>query len=106
MTAARKPRRGVAISTTIAASFADCERPNDVWCMDFKGWFHTHDSIKCYPSTLIDAFSRMVPVSVWTPGGPVAERASCALEVSDGSTTAQQAGVEADRSGVAAVRAA
>ena len=45
-----------------------------------------------------------VPVSQWTPGGPVAERASCASEVPDG-TTAQQAGVEADRSGVATFRA-
>jgi len=47
MTAARKPRRGAAVSATICAPFADCEHPNDVWCMDFKGWFHTHDSVKC-----------------------------------------------------------
>ena len=43
MTATRKPRRSASISATIASPFADCERPNDVWCMDFKGWFHTHD---------------------------------------------------------------
>jgi len=60
MTAARKPRRGAAVSATICAPFADCEHPNDVWCMDFKGWFHTHDSVKCYPFTLIDALSRML----------------------------------------------
>lgn len=60
MTAARKPRRGTAVSATIAAPFPDCERPNDVWCMDFKGWFLTHDSVKCYPFTLIDALSRML----------------------------------------------
>ena len=60
MTAARKPRRSASIPATIAPPFADCERPNDVWCMDFKGWFHTHDGIKCYPFTLIDALSRVL----------------------------------------------
>jgi hypothetical protein len=75
MTAAREPRRGAAISTTIAAPFADCERPSDVWCMDFKGWFHTHDSIKCYPFTLIDALSRILLRCV--PPAAVHRRSTC-----------------------------
>lgn len=32
--------------------------PNDVWCVDFKGWFRTGDGATCYPLTVTDAFSR------------------------------------------------
>jgi transposase InsO family protein len=32
--------------------------PNDVWCVDFKGWFRTGDGAACYPLTVTDAFSR------------------------------------------------
>ncbi len=32
--------------------------PNDVWCVDFKGWFLTGDGARCYPLTVTDAFSR------------------------------------------------
>jgi transposase InsO family protein len=32
--------------------------PNDVWCIDFKGWFRTGDGAICYPLTVTDAFSR------------------------------------------------
>jgi putative transposase len=32
--------------------------PNDVWCIDFKGWFRTGDGATCYPLTVTDAFSR------------------------------------------------
>jgi len=31
---------------------------NDVWCIDFKGWFYTGDGAQCYPLTVTDAFSR------------------------------------------------
>jgi transposase InsO family protein len=37
-----------------------CENPNDVWCVDFKGWMLTKDEIKCAPLTLTDAFSRYI----------------------------------------------
>ena len=40
--------------------FAACDRPNAVWCVDFKGWFRTDDGEKCYPLTLIDAYSRFL----------------------------------------------
>jgi transposase InsO family protein len=40
--------------------FAACDRPNAVWCVDFKGWFRTGDGEKCYPLTITDAFSRYV----------------------------------------------
>jgi hypothetical protein len=31
---------------------------NDLWCIDFKGWFRTGDGARCDPLTLTDAFSR------------------------------------------------
>jgi transposase InsO family protein len=31
---------------------------NEVWCIDFKGWFHTRDGARCDPLTVTDAFSR------------------------------------------------
>jgi putative transposase len=38
--------------------FSECERPNDVWSIDFKGQFKTGDGRYCYPLTLTDNFSR------------------------------------------------
>ena len=47
-------RRGPASS----APFADCTAANEVWCIDFKGWFLTGDGKRCEPLTLTDACSR------------------------------------------------
>jgi len=41
-----------------SAPFAECAGANDVWCMDFKGWFLTGDGTRCEPLTLEDAHSR------------------------------------------------
>jgi len=41
-----------------SAPFAACGAANDVWCMDFKGWFLTGDGTHCEPLTLSDAHSR------------------------------------------------
>lgn len=38
--------------------FAGCGAANDVWCIDFKGWFRTGDGTRCEPLTLSDAYSR------------------------------------------------
>ena len=38
--------------------------PNDVWCMDFKGWFMTQDARRCEPLTVMDGFSRFMFVCV------------------------------------------
>jgi putative transposase len=38
--------------------FADCRAANDVWCIDFKGWFLTGDGARCEPLTLSDAHTR------------------------------------------------
>jgi transposase InsO family protein len=34
--------------------------PNDVWTVDFKGWFRTHDGQRVNPLTVRDLFSRFV----------------------------------------------
>lgn len=40
--------------------FSECQQPNDIWSIDFKGWFKTKDGIKCDPLTLTDAHSRFL----------------------------------------------
>lgn len=57
MTVPRRRRRRN-VHAGITAPFSGCDAPNAVWCMDFKGWFNTSDGVRCYPFTLIDAFSR------------------------------------------------
>jgi transposase InsO family protein len=32
--------------------------PNDLWTVDFKGWWRSHDGDRCEPLTVRDAFSR------------------------------------------------
>jgi transposase InsO family protein len=34
--------------------------PNELWTVDFKGWWKTKDGAKCEPLTVRDAFSRFV----------------------------------------------
>jgi transposase InsO family protein len=36
------------------------EGPNDLWTVDFKGWWRTGDGRRCEPLTVRDAFSRYV----------------------------------------------
>jgi putative transposase len=40
--------------------FRQCERPNDVWSMDYKGQFRMGDGRLCYPFTVTDNFSRFL----------------------------------------------
>jgi transposase InsO family protein len=54
LTVPRKRKR----RTPAGAPFGKCEHPNDVWTVDFKGWFRTRDGERCDPLTLQDAFSR------------------------------------------------
>jgi len=55
LTVKRKLRRR---SPPSSAPFAECTAANDVWCIDFKGWFMTGDGKCCEPLTLTDAHSR------------------------------------------------
>ncbi len=38
--------------------FQGCERPNDVWSIDYKGQFRMGDRRLCYPLTISDNYSR------------------------------------------------
>jgi len=55
LTVKRKLRRR---SPPSSVPFAECTAANDVWCIDFKGWFITGDGKCCEPLTLTDAHSR------------------------------------------------
>lgn len=51
----RKKRRKASPS---AKPLSHCVSPNDVWCIDFKGWFNTQDGARCDPLTLCDGATR------------------------------------------------
>jgi putative transposase len=51
----RKPLSVVDQAPSVAAG-----APNDVWTMDFKGWWRTQDGSRCEPLTVRDAYSRYV----------------------------------------------
>lgn len=36
------------------------ERPNEIWTVDFKGWWKAHDGSRCEPLTVRDAHSRFI----------------------------------------------
>ena len=55
LTVKRRLRRR---SPPSSAPFAHCGAANDLWCIDFKGWFLTGDGTHCEPLTLSDAHSR------------------------------------------------
>ena len=55
LTVKRRQRRR---SPPSGAPFAPCAAANEVWCIDFKGWFVTGDGARCEPLTLSDAHSR------------------------------------------------
>lgn len=50
---------------------AECLKPNDLWSIDFKGWFQTKDGIKCDPLTVTDAHSRFLLHCSKLPQGTV-----------------------------------
>jgi transposase InsO family protein len=52
----RRRRRRTPLPLT--RPFAPVTAPNDLWCIDFKGWFRTRDGARCDPLTLSDADSR------------------------------------------------
>ena len=60
--------------------FAAIGGANDLWCLDFKGWFRTDDGQRCDPLTISDAYSRfLIDCRIVAPTGegvaPVVERA-------------------------------
>jgi transposase InsO family protein len=55
LTVRRRVRRRAPAQET---PFATCLEANDVWAVDFKGWFRTGDGSRCEPLTLSDGYSR------------------------------------------------
>lgn len=51
----RKRRRGASPSPSPLRTAVTA---NDLWCIDFKGWFRTADGARCDPLTVTDAYSR------------------------------------------------
>jgi transposase len=51
-------RRRRRLPLPVSQPFAAVTAPNDLWCIDFKGWFRTGDGERCDPLTLSDADSR------------------------------------------------
>ncbi len=54
----RLQSRNPEVSWPAPAAFAPITAPNDLWCIDFKGWFRTADARRCDPLTITDAYSR------------------------------------------------
>lgn len=54
------PQRRTRYTVPLTQPLADAGAPNDVWCIDFKGWFRTQDGTRCDPLTITDAWSRYV----------------------------------------------
>jgi putative transposase len=57
LVAQRKRRRR---TSPWSQPFLGADRPNSVWCADFKGWIRTDDGTRCDPLTISDACTRML----------------------------------------------
>ena len=53
----RKKRRHV---PAYSQPFCECQAPNDVWSLDYKGQFYMKNGRVCYPLTVSDNFSRFI----------------------------------------------
>ena len=71
-----KCRRRRRRSAPWSEPFSDAVKPNDVWSIDFKGWFRTVDGTRIDPITAQDASSRYLLVcdGLERPRGPEARR--------------------------------
>lgn len=61
----RKKRKRV---TPYNEPFINCQSPNEVWSVDYKGQFYTRDARVCYPLTISDNFSRYIIKCKGLPG--------------------------------------
>jgi transposase InsO family protein len=55
-----EPRRRRRRALPLTQPFLPVREPNDLWCIDFKGWFRTADGQRCDPLTITDADSRFL----------------------------------------------
>lgn len=54
------PRRRCRRAMPLTRPFLSVHEPNDLWGIDFKGWFRTADGQRCDPLTITDADSRFL----------------------------------------------
>jgi putative transposase len=66
LTHAKRKRRGGVLPST--EPLAHAERPNDVWSIDYKGWFRTGNGERCDPLTVTDNASRYLIRLTAMPG--------------------------------------
>ena len=54
------PKRKKRRTTPYSQPFSAVTAPNQLWCMDFKGYFMTGDGYRCDPLTITDSHSRFL----------------------------------------------
>ena len=65
-----EPRRRRRRRLACEQPFGSIVKPNDCWCIDFKGWFRTGDGTRCDPLTVTDAHSRyLLDLKIMEPRG-------------------------------------
>lgn len=64
----RRSRFGRAVSIVEERPNVRAAAPNEIWTVDFKGWWRTKDGARCEPLTVRDAFSRFVLAIKVVPG--------------------------------------
>jgi len=69
-------RKGRRRTAPWSQPFVQAGQPNDLWCIDFKGWFHTRDGVRVDPLTVEDASSRYLLAchGLRQPRGPQVRR--------------------------------
>jgi putative transposase len=59
-------------------NLVEVEAPNDLWTMDFKGWWYTPNRERCEPFTVRDAYSRYILATIILPDARMETvRAAC-----------------------------
>ena len=56
----QKPKRKVGVHRVRPEHLTEPTRPNEVWTVDFKGWFTLRDGQRCDPLTVCDRYSRYI----------------------------------------------
>ena len=56
----KKRRPAVRLWTVNNKPYVEVKAPNDLWTIDFKGWWRARNGERCAPLTVRDAFSRKV----------------------------------------------
>jgi putative transposase len=71
----RERRKRAPMSVIEQAPTVKASAPNDVWTVDFKGWWRVLDGTRCEPLTVRDGHSRFVLALVASPTTTAAVRA-------------------------------